>query len=54
LKELCGLVKVNVPSTPDPTTRCYLLFTWGSIGIIDRTSMIAITDEAWLRLPTTP
>jgi hypothetical protein len=29
------------------------MFTWGSIGIIDRASMIAITNEAWLRMPTT-
>ena len=29
------------------------MFTWDSIGIIDVPSMIAITQEAWLRQPTT-
>ena len=29
------------------------MFTWNSIGIIDVPSMIAITQEAWLRQPTT-
>jgi hypothetical protein len=29
------------------------LFTWGSIGIIDMPSMLAITGEAWLRNPGT-
>ena len=31
----------------------YALFTWGSLGIIDIPSMLAITSEAWLRNPTT-
>lgn len=31
----------------------YAFFTWNSIGIIDRKSMLAITSEAWLRNPTT-
>jgi hypothetical protein len=31
----------------------YAMFTWGSIGIIDVPSMVAITHEAWLRTPTT-
>jgi hypothetical protein len=53
LQDLCGLLGVSVPSGIDPATRCYLLFTWSSIGIIDRASMMAITDEAWLRTPTT-
>jgi hypothetical protein len=30
----------------------YALFTWGSIGIIDTPSLLAITGEAWLRQPT--
>src|SRR5262249_54296108 len=28
-------------------------FTWGSIGIIDEPSLLAITNEAWSRTPTT-
>jgi hypothetical protein len=31
----------------------YAAFTWGTIGILDVASMIAITSEAWLRQPTT-
>lgn len=31
----------------------YALFTWNSIAIIDKKSMLAITHEAWLRNPTT-
>ncbi len=53
-QSLADLMKVAVPSGVSPTARCYLLFTWGTIGIIDRPSMLAITGEAWLRLPTTP
>jgi hypothetical protein len=30
----------------------YALFTWGSIAIIDRQSLLAISHEAWLRNPT--
>ena len=53
LQALCGLLSVAVPPGTDPATRCYLLFTWSTIGIIDRASMLAITSEAWLRTPTT-
>jgi len=52
-QELATLLKVTVPSGVSVTDRCYLLFTWGTIGIIDQASLIAITEEAWLRLPTT-
>lgn len=31
----------------------YAIFTWGSIGIIDQQSLLAITHEAWLRNPVT-
>jgi hypothetical protein len=31
----------------------YALFTWGSTGIIDMPSLLAICGEAWLRNPTT-
>jgi len=51
---LAAAVGVSVPSNVDPNTRCYLLFTWNTIGIVDRASMMAITAEAWLRTPTTP
>jgi hypothetical protein len=29
------------------------MFTWDSIGIIDVPSMLAVTQEAWLRTPIT-
>jgi hypothetical protein len=36
-----------------PTGLCYAMFTWGSIGIVDRQSLVNITGEAWVRNPTT-
>jgi len=44
---------VQVPAGVDGTHAGYAMFTWDSIGIIDVPSMIAITQEAWLRRPTT-
>ena len=44
---------VRVPAGIDGTKPGYAMFTWDSIGIIDVPSMIAITQEAWLRQPTT-
>jgi hypothetical protein len=29
------------------------MFSWGSIGIVDRTSLMNHTSEAWVRNPTT-
>lgn len=54
MEALCQVMNVTLPAGISPTTRGYLLFTWDTIGIIDRASMIAITAEAWLRTPTTP
>ena len=51
--ELYGLMGVPAPSKATLTARAYGLFTWGSIGIIEAPSLIAICDEAWLRTPTT-
>jgi hypothetical protein len=45
-------LKVTVPSGTDSSTPCYALFTWGGVGIIDQTSMVNITGEAWLRSPS--
>ena len=36
-----------------PTGLCYAMFSWGSIGIVDRQSLMNITGEAWVRNPTT-
>jgi hypothetical protein len=43
---------VNLPSGM-PSGLCYAMFTWGSIGIVDRQSLMNITGEAWVRNPTT-
>jgi hypothetical protein len=43
----------QVPSGVDGTKPGYAMFTWNSIGIIDVPSMVNITQEAWLRRPTT-
>ena len=40
---------VQVPAGIDGTNPGYAMFTWDSVGIIDVPSMIAITQEAWLR-----
>lgn len=50
---LASELGVTVPKGHSHTTPGYGLFTWDSIGIIDHPSMVAITEEAWLRNPTT-
>jgi hypothetical protein len=45
-------VNVNLPLGM-PAGLCYAMFTWGSIGIIDQHSLMSITGEAWVRIPTT-
>jgi len=45
-------VNVNVPSGM-PSGLCYAMFMWDSVGIIDRQSLVNITGEAWVRIPTT-
>jgi hypothetical protein len=50
---LAKQLKATVPAGVDTSQQAYALFTWGSIGIIDIPSMLAITHEAWLRTPTT-
>jgi acylphosphatase len=50
---LAGELGVAVPAGVNGAAPGYALFTWNSIGIIDVPSMVAITQEAWLRQPTT-
>jgi hypothetical protein len=50
---LASQLGVQVPPGIAGTTPGYGLFTWDSIGIIDHPSMVAITQEAWLRNPVT-
>jgi hypothetical protein len=45
-------VNVNLPAGM-PTGLCYAMFIWGSLGLVDRQSLINITGEAWVRNPTT-
>ncbi len=45
-------VTVHLP-TGMPKGLCYAMFTWNSIGIIDRQSMLNMTHEAWIRIPVT-
>jgi hypothetical protein len=45
-------VKVDLPHDM-PAGLCYAMFSRGSIGIIDRQSLMNITGEAWVRNPTT-
>jgi hypothetical protein len=53
LNWLAQQLQTTVPAGVDGTKPGYALFTWDTIGIIDQPSMIAITQEAWLRSPTT-
>lgn len=50
---LAAQLGAKIPNGIDGTDPGYAMFTWNSIGIIDVPSMIAITQEAWLRQPTT-
>lgn len=50
---LAGRLGVPVPAGANGSAAAYAMFTWNSIGIIDAPSMVAITQEAWLRIPTT-
>lgn len=50
---LAGQLHVSVPGGVNASAAGYALFTWNSIGIIDQPSMIHITQEAWVRQPTT-
>lgn len=44
---------VAVPFGVNPSTPAYALYTWATVGILDRQSLLNITGEAWLRTPTT-
>jgi len=51
-RQLATILGSSVPNSL-ANAEAYALFTWSTIGIITRTSMIKITGEAWLRVPTT-
>lgn len=50
---LASQLHVNVPGGINASAPGYAVFTWNSIGIIDQPSMVNITQEAWVRQPTT-
>lgn len=53
LVDLFGRHGVNINLPPGmPAGLCYAMFAWGSIGIVDRQSLMNITGEAWVRNPT--
>jgi len=43
---------VPVPEKADKYQYCYLMFTWGTVGIVSEAAMWAMTGEAWVRLPS--
>lgn len=53
LSWLAQQLNVNVPADVDGETLGYAMFTWSTIGIVDAASMVNVTQEAWLRQPTT-
>ena len=50
---LAAELEAELPDGLDGSSAAYALFTWGTIGIIDEPSLLAICGEAWLRNPTT-
>lgn len=44
---------VVAPPADMPDGRCYALFTWGGIHVVDEQSMLNMTYEAWIRTPVT-
>lgn len=42
-----------LPANVDPKTYGYLMFTWNSVGFLDRPSFLAVAAEGWVRNPTT-
>jgi hypothetical protein len=50
---LTSQLNVQLPNAINGTTPAYAMFAWGTIGMIDHPSVLAITCEAWLRNPTT-
>lgn len=57
---LCEQLKVKVPSNADSSQFCVVMYTWGSIGIVNWKSLqnMMIDSEAWARdpgaVPSTP
>jgi hypothetical protein len=60
LEWLCGQLKVAVPSGADKAQFCVVMYTWGSVGIVNWKSLqgMMTNSEAWARdpgaVPSTP
>lgn len=50
---LFSQLQVPLPSSLQPTTPGYLLFTWSTIGFVDHAWIMSTVGEAWVRSPTT-
>lgn len=50
---LFSQLQVPLPSTLQPTTTGYLLYTWKTIGFVDHAWIMSTVGEAWVRNPTT-
>lgn len=50
---LAQQMNVSLPAGVDGTQPGYAMFTWNSVGIIEASSLLAVTNEAWVRQPTT-
>jgi hypothetical protein len=51
--KLFSALGVPLPAGANADEFAYLLFTWGTIGVVTEQSMVNVTDEAWIRRPTT-
>ncbi|HLZ09149.1 MAG TPA: hypothetical protein VKT80_11210, partial [Chloroflexota bacterium] len=50
---LFSALGLPVPPGVDPNKPAYLLFTWGTIGLVDHAWLMGTCVEAWIRNPTT-
>lgn len=50
---LCEKLKVQLPSALKTDQKMYLLFTWGTIGLVDHAWIMGTCVEAWVRNPST-
>ena len=52
LADCCRMCGVSVPGGADANRQCYLLYTWGTVGIVSEEALWAMCGEAWVRLPS--
>ncbi len=49
--EMFKAISVPLPGGVDPARPAYLLFTWGTIGVVDFQWVQSCCGEAWIRSP---